>query len=80
MTALAMAREAGAVPAELLSYVVHTRDLPLYCAHCRNTFRVEGRAGGVVSCPPGCARDLAIHEHHSPTMGSFLASAAGGDA
>ncbi|MDS1113303.1 DUF3445 domain-containing protein [Gordonia westfalica] len=79
MTALAMAREAGAVPAELSSYVVHTRDLPLYCAHCRNTFRVEGRAGGVVSCP-GCARDLAIHEHHSPTMGSFLASAAGGDA
>ncbi|MGV6991780.1 heme-dependent oxidative N-demethylase subunit alpha family protein [Gordonia amicalis] len=79
MTALAMAREAGAVPAELSSYVVHTRDLPLYCAHCRTTFRVEGRAGGVVSCP-GCARDLEVHEHHSPTMGSFLASAAGGDA
>ncbi|ASR05493.1 DUF3445 domain-containing protein [Gordonia rubripertincta] len=79
MTALAVAREAGAVPGELSSFVVHTRDLPLYCAHCRNTFRVEGRAGGIVTCP-GCARDLEIHEHHSPMMGSFLASAAGGEA
>ncbi|MGP3706442.1 heme-dependent oxidative N-demethylase family protein [Gordonia paraffinivorans] len=78
MTALALAREAGAVPAELAAYVTDFGDLPMYCAHCRDTFRVEAVPGGVVACP-GCARDLEIHEHHSPTMGSYLASAAGGD-
>ena len=78
MTALAMARNAGAVAAELSCYVTHTRDLPLYCAHCRETFRAEAVVGGVVACP-GCARDLEVHEHHSPVMGSFLASAVGGD-
>ncbi|MEO9329554.1 DUF3445 domain-containing protein [Gordonia aurantiaca] len=78
MTALALAREAGAVADELASYVTDFRDLPMYCAHCRDTFRVEGVPGGVVTCP-GCARDLEIHEHHSPTMGSYLASATGGD-
>ncbi|WP_435173604.1 heme-dependent oxidative N-demethylase subunit alpha family protein [Gordonia hongkongensis] len=78
MTALAMARNAGAVAAELSCYVRHTRDLPLYCAHCRETFRAEAVVGGVVACP-GCARDLEVHEHHSPVMGSFLASAVGGD-
>ncbi|MFE0750335.1 heme-dependent oxidative N-demethylase subunit alpha family protein [Gordonia sp. NPDC058843] len=76
MTALAAARGAGALPAELSSYVTHTRDLPLYCAHCRHTFRVEAAVGGAVACP-GCARDLAVHEHHSPVLGSFLGSAAG---
>lgn len=79
MTALAMARTAGAVAAELSSYVTHTRDLPLYCAHCRDTFRVDVVVGGVVACP-GCARDLEVHEHHSPVVGGFLGSAAGGDA
>ena len=38
----------------------------------------EAVVGGVVACP-GCARDLEVHEHHSPVMGSFLASAVGGD-
>ncbi|PKZ65220.1 hypothetical protein CYJ73_13075 [Gordonia terrae] len=79
MTALAMARAAGAVAAELSSYVTHTRDLPLYCAHCRDTFRVAAAAGGTVACP-GCARDLEVHEHHSPVLGSFLGSASGGEA
>lgn len=79
MTALAMARAAGAVAAELSSYVTHTRDLPLYCAHCRDAFRVVAAAGGTVVCP-GCARDLEVHEHHSPVLGSFLGSASGGEA
>ncbi len=78
MTALALAREAGAVSAELAAYVTDFGDLPMYCAHCRDTFHVEAVPGGVVACP-GCARDLEIHEHHSPTRGSYLASAAGGD-
>ena len=72
-------RAAGAVAAELSSYVTHTRDLPLYCAHCRDTYRVTAAAGGTVACP-GCARDLEVHEHHSPVLGSFLGSASGGEA
>lgn len=79
LTALAMARAAGAVAAELSSYVTHTRDLPLYCAHCRDTFRVDAVVGGTVACP-GCARDLEVHEHHSPVIGGFLGSAVGDDA
>lgn len=78
MTALAITREAGAVPVELSAYVTSTRDLPLYCAHCRATFRVEAVPGGHVECP-GCARTLEVHNHHSPTMGAFLASATGAD-
>ncbi|MGV9826833.1 heme-dependent oxidative N-demethylase subunit alpha family protein [Gordonia sp. NPDC003429] len=74
MTALAAARDAGAIAPELSCYVTHTRDLPVYCAHCRNAFRAEGIPGGVVRCP-GCDRPLEIHEHHSPVLGSFLASA-----
>ncbi|MBD0862783.1 DUF3445 domain-containing protein [Gordonia sp. zg691] len=78
MTGLALARAGGAAPAELSAYVTDLGDLPLYCAHCRDVFRVEGVAGGTVACP-GCARDLEIHQHHSATLGGFLGSAAGGD-
>lgn len=74
MTTLSTARDHGAVAAELSAFVVHTRDLPLYCAHCRDTFRVDGMPGAVVDCP-GCARRVEIHTHHSATRGSFLASA-----
>ncbi|MFT4126164.1 MAG: DUF3445 domain-containing protein [Gordonia sp. (in: high G+C Gram-positive bacteria)] len=75
MTALAAARAAGAIAGELTAFVTHTRDLPLYCAHCRDTFRVTGTPGEIVGCP-GCARALQIHAHHSAARGSFLASAA----
>uniref|UniRef100_UPI003D94D350 heme-dependent oxidative N-demethylase subunit alpha family protein n=1 Tax=Gordonia sp. B7-2 TaxID=3420932 RepID=UPI003D94D350 len=75
MMALALAREAGATDAELSAFVTHTRDLPMYCAHCRDTFRVEAAPGSVVECP-GCVRILEIHAHHSAVRGSFLASAA----
>lgn len=74
MVTLAAARAAGALPQELSAFVTHTRDLPLYCAHCRDTFRVEGQPGDVVECP-GCTRPLEIHAHHSAALGSFLASA-----
>ena len=70
---LAFAREIGLLPHELTSFVTHTRDLPLYCAHCRDTHRVEGEPGGEVTCP-GCARRLEIHAHLSAARGSFLAS------
>ena len=76
LTALAIARDEGAIAAELEAFVTHTRDLPLYCAHCRDTFRVDGTPGSTVTCP-GCARVLEIHTHHSAALGSFLASAAG---
>ncbi|WP_262365847.1 DUF3445 domain-containing protein [Gordonia sp. OPL2] len=74
MTALSTARDHGALAAELSAFVVHTRDLPLYCAHCRDTFRVDGAPGAVVDCP-GCARRVEIHAHHSASRGGFLASA-----
>lgn len=73
ITALTRAREAGAIPAELTSFVVHTDDLPIYCAHCRGTHRVQARPGDEVTCP-GCARDLTIHGHFASAIGSFLAS------
>ncbi|WP_343287325.1 DUF3445 domain-containing protein [Gordonia sp. SID5947] len=77
LTALALAREKGAVPEELSAFASHTRDLPLYCVHCRDTHRVEAEAGGVVDCP-GCGRRLEVHAHHSATLGSFLGSWAEG--
>jgi ribosomal protein S27E len=73
LMALAQARAAGALPQEMISFVVHTQDLPMYCAHCRNTFRVAGAPGDEVTCP-GCARRLEIHPHFSAVRGSFLAS------
>ncbi|NDZ95252.1 DUF3445 domain-containing protein [Streptomyces sp. SID6673] len=76
LTGLALARAAGALPDELSAFASHTRDLPLYCAHCRDTHRVEAVPGGVVECP-GCARRLEVHAHHSATRGSFLASSVG---
>ena len=79
MTALAWAYDAGAISAELTAFVTDLSDLPMYCAHCRDTYRVIGAPGGVVECP-GCARRVEIHAHHAPRLGSFLASAAGEEA
>ncbi|MXP21766.1 DUF3445 domain-containing protein [Gordonia sp. HNM0687] len=75
LTALAITRECGAVDTELSAFVVHTRDLPVYCAQCRNLFRGEGIPGGTLDCP-GCARTLEVHPHHSAALGGFLASSA----
>jgi dimethylamine monooxygenase subunit A len=72
---LAAARAAGALPQELTAFVTHTRDLPMYCAHCRDTHRVVGQPGEVVECP-GCRTQVEIHLHHSAVRGSFLASSA----
>lgn len=74
LTALGAARSAGAIADELSAFVTDTADLPVYCAHCRDTFRAVGAPGGIVECP-GCTRRLEIHEHHSASRGSFLASA-----
>ncbi|TFB69579.1 hypothetical protein E3O06_14690 [Cryobacterium glaciale] len=73
--ALAAARGAGLLPPELRCILTHTRDLPMFCAHCRATSRVEATPGAIVSCP-SCRRTLEIHEHTSEVRGSFLASQA----
>lgn len=73
LTALALARSAGAIGDELRSFVTHEHDLPIYCAHCRDTYRVEGSPGDDAQCP-GCLRILEIHPHMSAVRGSFLAS------
>ncbi|MFC5729731.1 MULTISPECIES: dimethylamine monooxygenase subunit DmmA family protein [Nocardioides] len=70
---LSAARAAGLVPAELRSFVTSTAELPVYCAHCRDTHRVEGAPGDEVTCK-GCARVLQIHHHLAGALGSFLAS------
>jgi len=79
---LALAREYGAAPTELQCFVVdavpghttgHTTGLPVYCAHCRWTYRMVGAPCGETTCP-GCDRHLEIHPHHSALRGSFLAS------
>ncbi|MFC5929714.1 hypothetical protein D6T64_09645 [Cryobacterium melibiosiphilum] len=73
LQALALSRSLGVLPPELRCLVTHTRDLPLYCAHCRQTSRVSGTPGGEVTCP-GCERLVEIHAHSSEIRGSFLAS------
>lgn len=73
LLALALAREAGAEPAELRCFVTRTDVLPVYCAHCRETERVVAGPGDVVSCP-SCARRLEIHPHVSAVRGSYLGS------
>lgn len=73
LTALTVAREAGAIPAELSGFVVHTDDAPIFCAQCRGTFRVPAAPGDEADCP-GCARTVEIHGHFASALGSFLAS------
>lgn len=73
LLALAVAREAGAEPEELRSFVTRTDVLPLYCAHCRTTSSVVAAPGGVAACP-ACAVALDVHPHLSAVRGSFLGS------
>jgi hypothetical protein len=73
LQASAFARDYGALPHELASRVTHERDLPVYCAHCRDTLRVSAEPGGEAFCP-GCGRLLAVHDHLSAARGSYLAS------
>ncbi|WP_299561039.1 dimethylamine monooxygenase subunit DmmA family protein [uncultured Mycolicibacterium sp.] len=73
LRALTAARDHGAIPAELSAFVVHTDDAPIYCAHCRGTYRVEAGPGDETPCP-GCGRTLEIHHHFAAALGSFLAS------
>ncbi|MFT3660280.1 MAG: DUF3445 domain-containing protein [Gordonia sp. (in: high G+C Gram-positive bacteria)] len=77
LTALALARESGALAEELACFVTGLDDLPMYCAQCRATHRVVGAPGETVTCP-GCRRRVEIHPHHAAVHGSFLASGAGG--
>ena len=70
---LAAALEAGAIPAELHSFVTSRRDLPMFCVHCRATGRVEAAPGALADCP-GCGRTLEVHPHLAAARGSFLAS------
>lgn len=75
LAALAAARQRGAIAAELSAFVTAADDIGIYCAHCTATSRVVGGVGDVVTCP-GCGLSVEIHQHHSATRGSFLASAA----
>jgi hypothetical protein len=70
---IALARCSGALEKEVRSLVTDAADLPIYCAHCRETSRVRGGAGEVVTCP-ACARTVEIHAHLSGLRGSYLAS------
>ncbi|MDV6271235.1 dimethylamine monooxygenase subunit DmmA family protein [Rhodococcus globerulus] len=73
IVALTAARDHGAIACELTGFAVHTRDAPVYCAHCRNTFRAQAEPGELIMCAH-CARTLEIHEHFTSALGSFLAS------
>lgn len=70
---LAAALAAGAIPAELRSFVTSRSDLPMYCVHCRATSRVEAAPGELAGCP-ACGRTLEVHPHCAAVRGSFLAS------
>ena len=74
LQALAECRASGVLPPELRAIVTHTRDLPVFCAHCRTTSRICAVTGGEATCP-GCSRRVEIHSHTSEIRGSFLASA-----
>lgn len=73
LVALALARSHGAASAELRSFVIDGAALPIFCAHCRDTHRVEAVPEQTVDCP-GCGRHVEIHQHHSAHRGSYLAS------
>lgn len=70
---LALLRRHGALESELRAFVTDRSDLPVFCAHCRATFRASTVPGGLTVCP-GCERTLEVHEHHAKHLGSFLAS------
>ena len=73
LTAMAMARRCGALPAELTGHAIDTIDLPVYCVHCRTTFRAETIPGECTPCPT-CRRTLEVHCHYASAHGSYLAS------
>ncbi|GAB2671822.1 dimethylamine monooxygenase subunit DmmA family protein [Gordonia jinhuaensis] len=73
LAATAYAARRGVLPAEMSTFAVDSGDLRMYCAHCRQIFRVSARAGETTRCP-GCARILEIHRHSSRMLGAFLAS------
>lgn len=69
----ALARSLGALENEIRKLITESSDLPIYCAHCRQTSRVVGTPGSVVVCS-ACARSVEIHAHFSESKGCFLAS------
>lgn len=73
MQTIALARSCGAIEEELCSLITGARDIPIYCAHCRTTSRVQNEPGELALCPC-CSRTLEIHLHMSTSRGSYLAS------
>ncbi|MEV5837570.1 dimethylamine monooxygenase subunit DmmA family protein [Nocardia sp. NPDC052112] len=70
---LSLLRRSGASEAELRSFVTDHSEIPVFCAHCRTTFRALTAPGGAATCP-GCRRELEVHKHMAALLGSFLAS------
>lgn len=62
---------AGAVPAEILSYVIADAQRRIYCAHCRHVHQADTPVGELSPCPR-CNADLFVYPHVSRKHGAYL--------
>ncbi|TMR95226.1 dimethylamine monooxygenase subunit DmmA family protein [Nonomuraea basaltis] len=62
---------AGAVPAEIRTYVTLTDRRDVYCAHCRHVTRADIAIGGQLTCG-GCGLTLVCYHHFSRRLAAYL--------
>ncbi|NMD63444.1 UNVERIFIED_ORG: hypothetical protein FNL38_103316 [Nocardia globerula] len=62
---------AGAIPAEILTYVTGDAQRRVYCVHCRHVHRTDTPVGALSPCPR-CRTDLFVYHHVSRRYGAYL--------
>ncbi|QYB07716.1 hypothetical protein I1A62_26275 [Rhodococcus sp. USK10] len=75
MDAIAIARDAGVLPCELLVHMTPSEIITIFCPHCGTGTRATTRPGETTECA-GCARVLLVRPHTSTHHASYLASVA----
>lgn len=73
LRAHAVARDAGALDAELTLWITGDDRRRVWCAHCATTSDADVRPGDTVPCA-GCGRTLVVHEHVSRRRAAYLGS------
>ncbi|WP_138734548.1 dimethylamine monooxygenase subunit DmmA family protein [Modestobacter excelsi] len=71
LRARSRALEAGAVPAEVLTFVTGVPVRRVHCAHCRTETETGAAVGGTCPCA-GCGRTLHVYHHVSRRLGAYL--------
>ena len=71
LQACSTAIAAGAIPAEILTYVIDDAQRRVYCVHCRHVHQSNAPVGALSPCPR-CDTDLFVYHHVSRRYGAYL--------